>query len=164
MATVMTASQTPPAPRSAPSAAADSSTNSPPATTSLSLQIGGMTCASCALRVEKGLKKEPGVAEAAMNLATERATVTLDPTHAAPADLVQTLVRRVEATGYTATPVVEPPRHAPAPSARSQERTSSTTDLAISGMTCASCVQRVEKALSTTLGVREANVNLATEH
>jgi Cu+-exporting ATPase len=123
-----------------------------------------MTCASCALRVEKSLKKEPGVAEAAVNLATERATVTLDPTHAVTADLVQTLVRRVETTGYTATPVVEPPRHAPAPSAPSQERTSSTTDLAISGMTCASCVRRVEKALSKTPGVREANVNLATEH
>jgi P-type Cu+ transporter len=41
-----------------------------------------MTCASCALRVEKGLKKELGVADAAVNLATERATVTLDPSQA----------------------------------------------------------------------------------
>jgi Cu+-exporting ATPase len=123
-----------------------------------------MTCASCALRVEKGLKKEPGVTDAAVNLATERATVTLDPAQAVTGDLLQTLVRRVETTGYTATPLVEPSRHAPAPSAPSQDQTSSTTDLAISGMTCASCVRRVEKALGKTPGVSAASVNLATEH
>ncbi len=160
----MTASQTPPAPRSASSAAADRPTDTMAPSASLSLQIGGMTCASCALRVEKGLKKEPGVADASVNLATERATVTLDPTQAVTDDLLQTLVRRVETTGYTATPVVELSRHAPVPPAPSQEQASSTTDLAISGMTCASCVRRVEKALSKTPGVSTANVNLATEH
>jgi Cu+-exporting ATPase len=134
------------------------------ASATLSLQIGGMTCASCALRVEKGLKKEPGVADAAVNLATERATVTLDPSQPLTDDLLQTLVRRVETTGYTATPLVEPAHHAPVLSTPSQELTSSTTDLAISGMTCASCVRRVEKALSKTPGVSAANVNLATEH
>jgi Cu+-exporting ATPase len=116
-----------------------------------------MTCASCALRVEKGLKKEPGVADAAVNLATERATVTVDPSQTLTADFLQTLVRRVEATGYTASPLTE---EAPTPAAPAE----TTTDLAISGMTCASCVRRVEKALSKTPGVSAASVNLATEH
>jgi Cu+-exporting ATPase len=116
-----------------------------------------MTCASCALRVEKGLKKEPGVADAAVNLATERATVTVDPSQALTADFLQTLVRRVEATGYTATALIEDAPTAVAPA-------QTTTDLAISGMTCASCVRRVEKALSKTPGVSAASVNLATEH
>jgi Cu+-exporting ATPase len=164
MVSAMTVSQTPPTPRSTPSAAADSPVNTSTPSASLSLQIGGMTCASCALRVEKGLKKTPGVTDAAVNLATERATVTLDPTQAITDDFLQTLVRRVETTGYTATPLVEPARHALAPSTPSQEQVSSTTDLAIIGMTCASCVRRVEKALSKTPGVSEANVNLATEH
>jgi Cu+-exporting ATPase len=116
-----------------------------------------MTCASCALRVEKGLKKEPGVADAAVNLATGRATVTLDPSQTLTDDLLETLVRRVEATGYTATPLIEAAPTPPAPA-------ESMTDLAISGMTCASCVRRVEKALSKTPGVSSASVNLATEH
>ncbi len=49
------------------------------ATSSVTLEISGMTCASCVRRVEKGLLKLPGVAEAAVNLATERATVTYNP-------------------------------------------------------------------------------------
>ena len=153
----MTASQTPPAPRSAPDTVADGPQMVTAPSTSLSLQIGGMTCASCALRVEKGLKKEPGVADAAVNLATERATITLAPSQTLTDDLLETLVRRVEATGYTATPLIEV---APTPTPPAE----TTTDLAISGMTCASCVRRVEKALSKTPGVSAASVNLATEH
>ncbi|MBA3822841.1 MAG: copper-translocating P-type ATPase [Ktedonobacterales bacterium] len=124
--------------------------------TTLQLHVGGMTCASCALRVEKGLKKVPGVAEAAVNLATERATVTYDP---AQADLA-TLLTKVAATGYTATPVAE----APAPVSKTPPSGEAMTELAISGMTCASCVRRVEKALGKVPGVSLANVNLATEH
>jgi Cu+-exporting ATPase len=118
-----------------------------------------MTCASCALRVEKSLKKTPGVTDAAVNLATARATVTLDPSQALTDAYLQTLVQRVEATGYTATPLIEA---APAP-AQTEITTDLTTDLTITGMTCASCVRRVEKALSKTPGVSAANVNLATE-
>jgi P-type Cu+ transporter len=159
----MTASQIPPAPHSEPSAAADLLPNTVATpSASLSLQIGGMTCASCALRVEKGLKKEPGVADAAVNLATERATVTLDPSQRPTDDFVETLVRRVEATGYAATPLVEPARQAAAPSTPLQQ-VETTTELAITGMTCASCVRRVERALSNARGVSAASVNLATE-
>src|SRR5438094_5244757 len=72
--------------------------------------LEGMTCASCAMRIEKGLKKVPGVADATVNLATERATVNFDPAQATMDDLV----KKVEAVGYKASPIVE---HAPAPAA-----------------------------------------------
>ena len=57
-----------------------------------------MTCASCALRIEKGLKKVPGVASASVNLATERATVSYDPA----AHRLTDLVSAVERAGYGA--------------------------------------------------------------
>ena len=74
-----------------------------PETTRITLAIEGMTCASCAMRIEKGLKKVAGVEDAAVNLATERATVTLDPTIATTDDLIA----KVRATGYDAAPFVE---------------------------------------------------------
>src|SRR5690242_5705132 len=64
------------------------------------LELEGMTCASCAMRIEKGLKKVPGVRDASVNLATEKATVTYDP---AITGLDQ-MVQKVEAVGYKATP------------------------------------------------------------
>src|SRR3989475_10830142 len=66
------------------------------------LALEGMTCASCAMRIEKGLRKVPGVKEASVNLATEQAAVLYDP---AQAD-VQQMVRSVEAVGYKAIPQV----------------------------------------------------------
>ncbi|HKV86133.1 MAG TPA: heavy metal translocating P-type ATPase [Ktedonobacterales bacterium] len=82
------------------------------ATTTLSLE--GMTCASCAMRIEKGLRKVPGVASASVNLATERANVSYDPSVASVADLV----KKVEATGYKAA-LLAPATLAPSPSPRS---------------------------------------------
>lgn len=69
------------------------------------LLLEGMTCASCAMRIEKGLKKVPGVLEASVNLATERANVTYDPTRTG----LKQMQEKVEATGYRAFPL-----HAPA--------------------------------------------------
>jgi Cu+-exporting ATPase len=66
------------------------------------LALEGMTCASCALRIEKGLNKVPGVKDASVNFATEQATVTYDPTQTGPEQMVQ----QVEAVGYKATPQV----------------------------------------------------------
>src|SRR2546425_2765968 len=66
--------------------------------------LEGMTCASCAMRIEKGLKKVPGVTDAQVNLATEEATVTYDPTQTGPEQMVQ----KVEAVGYKATPLDQP--------------------------------------------------------
>ena len=65
------------------------------------LALEGMTCASCSMRIEKGLKKVPGVIDAQVNLATERGTVTYDPEQTGIAQMVQ----KVEATGYKATPI-----------------------------------------------------------
>ena len=65
-------------------------------------EIEGMTCATCAMRIEKGLKKVPGVMDASVNLATEKATVTYDPSLA---DIEQ-MVQKVDAVGYKATPRV----------------------------------------------------------
>jgi len=62
-----------------------------------------MTCASCVARVERKLKRVPGVADASVNLATERARVTYDPDAATTADLITA----VEAAGYSAAPVVQ---------------------------------------------------------
>ena len=130
----------------------------PAARTMLALE--GMTCASCALRIEKGLKKLPGVTDANVNLATERATVSYDASQVN----IEDLLRKVSAVGYSASPIVEPAPAAPAPAPVEPVAPASTgVELTINGMTCASCVRRVERALSKTPGVSEANVNLATE-
>ena len=67
--------------------------------------LEGMTCASCAMRIEKGLKKVPGVKDASVNLATERATVTFDPVQTG----IEQMVQKVDAVGYKATPQVSAP-------------------------------------------------------
>src|SRR5207253_6485621 len=68
------------------------------------LALEGMTCASCAMRIEKGLKKVPGVKDANVNLATELATVTYDSAQTG----LEQMVQKVEAVGYKATPQVAP--------------------------------------------------------
>ncbi|MFV3306561.1 heavy metal translocating P-type ATPase [Pseudomonas sp. NY15181] len=107
----------------------------------LDLPVSGMTCASCAGRVERALRKVPGVQEASVNLASEQARVQL----AGPSsgDTLPALVAAVEQAGYAV------PAHS--------------LELAIDGMTCASCVGRVERALRKVPGVREVSVNLASE-
>lgn len=106
----------------------------------LSLPIEGMTCASCVKRVEKALARVPGVRDVAVNLATERAMVHLEGGQAVD---LSALTAAVSQAGYAV-----------------PERT---TELAVEGMTCASCVGRVERALRKVPGVSEASVNLATE-
>jgi heavy metal translocating P-type ATPase len=108
----------------------------PPVETTTTLPITGMSCASCAGRVERALKAVPGVRSAAVNLATGRAEVR----GIAPPEV---LIGAVKAAGYGVV-------------ANSQE-------LAIDGMTCASCVARVERALAAVPGVTTAHVNFATE-
>lgn len=65
--------------------------------------LEGMTCASCAMRIEKGLKKVPGVIDAQVNLATERGTVTYDPALTG----IEQMVQKVEAVGYKATALTQ---------------------------------------------------------
>src|SRR5437667_73620 len=105
----------------------------------ISLPIEGMTCASCVARIERSLSKVEGVQSVSVNLATERADIRAN----AAVDR-KALVRAVEAAGYSVPSVAG-------------------IELAVEGMTCASCVGRVERALKAVPGVTEAIVNLATE-
>jgi Cu+-exporting ATPase len=74
------------------------------------LDLEGMSCASCAMRIEKGLKKVPGVKDAVVNLATEQATVSYDDQQTG----IEQMVRKVEAVGYKATPAATAPASPPA--------------------------------------------------
>ncbi|AJP58177.1 copper-transporting ATPase [Pandoraea vervacti] len=107
-----------------------------------SVGIEGMTCASCVTRVEKALRRAPGVADANVNLATETAAVEASA-DVTPAALLSAVEAAVSDAGY--------------------QIAEQSFELAVGGMTCASCVGRVEKALRNVPGVIEANVNLATE-
>lgn len=111
---------------------------SPAQPTGITLPIEGMTCASCVSRLERALAREPGVQAASVNLANETARVTYDRGKTDAAHLARAVMR----AGYSVKPAQ--------------------TDLQIEGMTCASCVARVEKALLAVPGVTAANVNLAT--
>ena len=99
----------------------DLSTPEPLAQTSAELDISGMTCASCAMRVEKALAKLPGVASVSVNLATEKATVNLSDS----ATGIDALVAAVTKAGYQATPIVEEaaPDAAPSVAQRAQQLT-----------------------------------------
>ncbi len=101
--------------------------------------VQGMTCASCANHITHALEKVPGVAEAQVNLATEKATVVFQN---GPVP-VEKLVEAVREAGY--------------------DVPTETMTLAIGGMTCASCANHIEQALRKVPGVVEAGVNLATE-
>ncbi|PVH30851.1 heavy metal translocating P-type ATPase [Pararhodobacter oceanensis] len=103
---------------------------------SQTLRVDGMSCASCTSRIERMLAKEEGVTGVRANLVT--ATVSVD---GAADPLV--LAERLGKAGFSAP--------------------SQTTELAISGMSCATCVGKVERALAKLPGVQEASVNLATE-
>ena len=106
---------------------------------SLRVGVSGMTCASCSARVERTLGRLEGVAEATVNLATEQATVVFDPAKLSPIGVLDA----IRDAGYE--PVV------------------AETELSVTGMTCAACSARVERALTRVDGVLSASVNLATE-
>ena len=103
------------------------------------LPVEGMTCASCVMHIEEALREVPGVQVAEVNLATEKARVEFDPARAKP----EALVKAVQDAGY---------------GVRAEKAT-----LGIGGMTCASCVARLEEAIGGVPGVLSVSVNLATE-
>lgn len=105
--------------------------------TTFDLPIAGMTCASCAGRVERALSKVIGASAVSVNLATEQARVQ------APSDSLPALMDAVARAGYSV------PQQS--------------LELSIDGMTCASCVGRVERALGKVAGVKSVSVNLANE-
>ena len=116
--------------------------------------VKGMTCASCVRRVERALGRVEGVEEANANLATERVRVSLDPS----ATDGEKLRVAVEGAGY-GVGEIPPVTRTDADGGGSDAEVS----LAVEGMTCASCVRRVERALLKVPGVESAAVNLATE-
>ncbi|MDQ6600324.1 copper-translocating P-type ATPase [Bacillus salipaludis] len=103
------------------------------------LQISGMTCAACAIRIEKGLNKLEGVETANVNLALEKSNVKYDPEKIK----VEEIEKKIKDLGY--------------------EVVNEKTEFDITGMTCAACAARIEKGLTKLEGVVRANVNLALE-
>ena len=142
----------------------------PPGTTpgsrEVSLPISGMTCASCVRRVERALAKVEGVGEASVNLATEKAKVVYNPSIAS----LERLKVAVEKAGYGVRDLPPEPQPLTVATAIASVQVPVDTPpvsgellLPIEGMTCASCVRRVEKSLVKVAGVQEASVNLASE-
>ncbi len=105
----------------------------------ITLPIRGLSCASCVAKVEKGLLATQGVVDATVNLATERATIRYSETKTQPVSLIQA----IKDAGYDAG--------------------SETLTFPVEGMSCASCVNKVQKALSGVEGVLSATVNFAAE-
>src|SRR3990170_400189 len=103
------------------------------------LPVEGMSCASCVLKVEEGLKRTEGVQTFAVNFAAQRAAIAYDPSEVTTGRFVDV----VRSLGYDV-----PVR---------------SVQLPVRGMSCASCVEKVEHALSGLDGVLRANVNLASE-
>ncbi len=146
---------------------------SPPLTNArpreVSFPVTGMTCASCVNRVEKAIGKVAGVENVAVNLATERATVSYDPGETTLAAIAEA----VERAGYGVADLPPEPVSIagalePAPLSTAENGGTlpagpTEAVLSIEGMTCASCVRRVEKSLARVPGVSDANVNFATE-
>ena len=103
------------------------------------IPITGMSCASCVAKIEKGLSKMSGISDAKVNFATEKAMITFDPSRVHMGDFVST----INGLGYEA----------------GMEKIT----FPIHGMSCASCVKKVENALNGLEGVVRASVNFATE-
>ena len=105
----------------------------------IDLPIVGMSCATCVSTIQRGLASLKGVEKANVNFATSRATILYQPQLVKPEDLISS----VRKSGY--------------------EVGTASLELPIQGMNCASCVQKIEKALLQTKGVTKAVVNIATE-
>jgi Cu+-exporting ATPase len=110
-----------------------------------SLKISGMSCAACAVRIEKGLGKLEGVSSANVNFAIEKATVEFDDRQVDP----QKLEEVVNKLGYGII--------------KEKENNANKAVLNVTGMTCAACSARIEKKLGKLNGVSSANVNLTTQ-
>lgn len=110
------------------------------------LAITGMDCASCALGIEKALRRTKGVKDASVNYATGKAYVEFDPAVLS----VSAIEKKVEDLGYGVL------KDKPAEPAGMVKK-----ELMIKGMDCASCAISIEKALKRTRGVKAASVNYA---
>ena len=109
----------------------------------VTLPVVGMTCANCVASVERNTKKVEGVTDATVNFASEKVTVTYDPSKSDLKTVANGVIARVERAGYTI------------PTA--------TVELPLLGMTCANCANTIQRRLNKSEGVVEASVNLANE-
>lgn len=122
----------------------------------LNFDVEGMSCASCVGRVERAIAKVDGVKSVSVNLATERASVQINDA-TTDAELSTSITQAIEKAGYQAT------LHQDAQQVNVSVQDDVHSVLRIDGMSCASCVGRVERALQKLDGVTDATVNLATE-
>lgn len=107
------------------------------------LNINGMTCASCAKAVEKSINKLKGIEGANVNFATEKLNVAFDESSVS----IDKIKEAVKNAGYSA----------------EEEMELREVTIPIGGMTCASCAAAIERQVKKLQGVEEINVNLATE-
>jgi Cu+-exporting ATPase len=106
----------------------------------ITLPISGMTCANCALNIERTVKKLSGVSDAQVNFAAEQAAISFDPQHLH----VKDVVAKIQGSGYSVP--------------------TNKVELAVTGMTCANCSANIERALNKKVaGVVNASVNFASE-
>lgn len=108
------------------------------------IKITGMSCASCVNNVEKAISKIEGSSNVSVNLATEEAYLKYD------GETIQPVLDAVENTGFGA-------------SLENEEQAEGESRFKVEGMTCASCVANVERAITKVPGVEKADVNLGTE-
>ncbi|MBN2038734.1 MAG: copper-translocating P-type ATPase [Spirochaetes bacterium] len=106
----------------------------------ISIPVTGMTCANCAMNIERSLKKLDGVTDVNVNFANENAVVTYDPADIGLSDIAKKIID----TGYGLA--------------------SAKADIPVTGMTCANCAMNIERALKKNSGVIDASVNFANEH
>jgi Cu+-exporting ATPase len=106
----------------------------------INIPVTGMSCANCALAIERTVKKVPGVKAAAVNFATEQASLSFDPDQVQ----VEALVEKIQDAGYGVA--------------------KATVDIPVTGMTCANCAMTIERTLKKKVpGVVNASVNFASE-
>lgn len=111
-----------------------------PALKTQQMQVGGMDCTSCALKIEKSLQQLVGVAEVSVTVVTERLTVSYDPQQVGESDIH----KRVEALGYTVK--------------TKQPATHQTLQLLIGGMDCSGCASKISTAIESLPGVEGASL------
>jgi len=106
----------------------------------ITLPVGGMTCANCAMNIERAVKKLSGVSDAQVNFAAEQAVISFDPSQLA----VKDVVAKINSSGYSVP--------------------TSKVELPVTGMTCANCATNIERALNKKVsGIASASVNFASE-
>ena len=106
----------------------------------ITLPVAGMTCANCAMNIERSVKKLNGVSDAQVNFAAEQAAISFDPAQLQ----VKDVVAKIQDSGFTVP--------------------TNKTEFAVTGMTCANCAANIERALNKKVpGVVTATVNFASE-